>query len=36
VHIRAAAVIMKVEMVKLQLLIPGFEGYSFSYICRKR
>jgi len=25
----AAAVIMKVDMVKLQLLIPGFEGCSF-------
>jgi len=26
---------MKVEMVKLQLLIPDFEGYSFSYNCMK-
>ena len=31
----AAAVIMKMEVVKLQHLIPGFEGHSFSYICRK-
>jgi len=34
VNSSAAAVIMKVEMVKFQCLIPGFEGYSFSYICK--